>query len=294
MSETLALADDRSRVELAPWLGGGILAAEALMAGEPVPLLRPWQGPDSGPFGLGSNVLLPFSNRISGGGFSFEGTFHPIEPNLEGEPCPIHGDAFQKPWTVADATSSAATLVLENGGIGPYRYSAEAKVELRDGVLVHTLTVTNRSGRTLPFGGGFHPWFPRTPETRIQFNASGVWLEDARHLPTAHVPLNERPDWDFTQGAALPSDWINNAFTGWTGQAIIAQPAFGLVVTLNADAPLTTAIVYSPSSAADFFCFEPVSHPVDAHHLDGGPGLVPLADGESLTFSMRLDWRRLE
>ncbi len=293
MSETLTLADDRTRLELAPLLGGGIVSAEALVAGERIPILRPWQGADAGPFGLGSNVLLPFSNRISGGGFSFDGTFHPIEPNLDGEPFPIHGDAFQKPWTVAEATVNAATLILEDGTIGPFRYDAEAKVELREGSVAQTLTITNRSGRALPFGGGFHPWFPRTPDTRLQFKASGVWLEDERHLPTDHIGIGERPDWNFADGVALPPGWINNAFTDWTGSATIAQPASGLAITLSADVPLTTAIVYSPSSEADFFCFEPVSHPVDAHNLDGQPGLIQRADGETLTLSMRLDWRTL-
>ncbi len=293
MSETLTLADDRTRLELAPLLGGGILSAEALVAGERIPILRPWQGVDAGPFGLGSNVLLPFSNRISGGGFSFHGTFHAIEPNLDGEPFPIHGDAFQKPWAVADATPQAATLILESGAIGPFRYAAVAKAELRDGAIEQKLTITNSSGRTLPFGGGFHPWFPRTPDTRLQFKASGIWLEDERHLPTAHVGIDERPDWDFADGAPLPPDWINNAFADWTGSATIVQPASRLAVTLGADTPLTTTIVYSPSSEADFFCFEPVSHPVDAHNLDGQPGLIQLADGETLTLSMRLDWRTL-
>ena len=47
-------------------------------------------------------------------------------------------------------------------------------------------------------------------------------------------------------------------------------------------------IVYSPSRDADFFCFEPVSHPVDAHH---GEGLTVLEPGELMSARMRLGWR---
>ena len=47
-------------------------------------------------------------------------------------------------------------------------------------------------------------------------------------------------------------------------------------------------IVYSPAADAGFFCFEPVSHPVDAHH---GEGLTALEPGESMTASMRLAWQ---
>ena len=33
--------------------------------------------------------MLPWSNRISGGGFEHAGRFHPIAPNRGGEPYPI-------------------------------------------------------------------------------------------------------------------------------------------------------------------------------------------------------------
>ena len=41
----------------------------------------------------------------------------------------------------------------------------------------------------------------------------------------------------------------------------------------------------APNGASDFVCFEPVSHPVGAFNLPGGPhhyGLKTLRDGESL------------
>jgi aldose 1-epimerase len=37
------------------------------------------------------------------------------------------------------------------------------------------------------------------------------------------------------------------------------------------------------------FCLEPVSHPIDAFHLPGQPGLQILEKGESLTLA--LSWR---
>jgi len=37
------------------------------------------------------------------------------------------------------------------------------------------------------------------------------------------------------------------------------------------------------------FCFEPVTHPIDAFHLEGRPGLKTLAKGESL--SLDVQWR---
>ena len=62
------------------------------------------------------------------------------------------------------------------------------------------------------------------------------------------------------------------------------------------DPRLTTFILYSPASDADFFCFEPVTHPVDAHNRPGGPeanGLTVLVPGDTLAVSCRFSPERL-
>ena len=271
-----------------PENGGGIARFDALVTGRaPVALLRPWDG--AGP--LGCELLIPWSNRISGGGFEFDGRFHAVEPNVAGEALPIHGDGFQKPWRVAGKTATEIELILDDGAIGPYRYVASIVYELQDGALNATLTVENRAPIRLPYGLGFHPWFPRHAGTLLQANAERVWLEDERHLPTGTAPVAAYPAWDFSKGAPLPDCWINNGFDGWDGSATILQPEDGIALSVQASPLLDVFIVYSPSPDAGFFCFEPVSHPVDAHH---GEGLTVLEQGESMRVTMRLDWRPIE
>lgn len=53
---------------------------------------------------------------------------------------------------------------------------------------------------------------------------------------------------------------------------------------------LTTAILCTTSATAEFFCFEPVSHPVDAHNLPGYQGLAVCVSRESLNAEMTFDW----
>jgi aldose 1-epimerase len=120
----------------------------------------------------------------------------------------------------------------------------------------------------LPFGFGFHPWFVRSRQAWLKAPATTVWLEDVRHLPAGGVPVGERPDWDFATLRPLPEGWINNGFEGWNGVAQIDWRDRGLSVAIFADRRLSTCLGYSPSASAGFLCFEPVSHPVDAH----GPG----------------------
>ena len=265
-----------------PNLGAGVV----LLAVAGLPVLSAGPGRPQGAFAQGLNLLAPFSNRISRP-FAFGGQHRTVPANLPGEPCAIHGDAFQKAWTVAAQSNCAATLTLR-GEIGPFRYDARVTYELQDDALSVRLEVTNRAGITLPFGGGFHPWFPRSADTLIAFHATGHWPEDARHLPATDAPVETPPHWRFDNPAPLPPDWINCGFSGWDGRATITQA--GLTITL--DAPnLPTAILYSPGATAPFFCFEPVSHPVDSHNLPGQPGLVPLAPGASLAMAMNLSWR---
>jgi aldose 1-epimerase len=57
-------------------------------------------------------------------------------------------------------------------------------------------------------------------------------------------------------------------------------------LAIAAAAPLGTAIVYSPGAAADFFCFEPVSHAVDAFNRPGNGGLL-LGPGETARAEVR-------
>ena len=90
-------------------------------------------------------------------------------------------------------------------------------------------------------------------------------------------------------------DWIDNGFTGWNGEAAIEWPEHGLRVTLSArdsapgaEAPTAFCLVYRPP-AGDAFCFEPITHPIDAFHLDERPGLRVLAPGESMV--LHAAWR---
>jgi aldose 1-epimerase len=289
--ELLRLEDNRHRVTIAPTVGGGLAGFEALTPGGPVSVFRPQQGPAGGS-ALALNLLLPFSNRISGGGFTYNGNFYPVPTNIAGEPLPLHGDGWQRSWKVCEADSRAAVLRLDAGGIGPFRYSAEASYWLDNAGLAIMLEITN-TGAELPFGGGFHPWLPRYADTTLEFAAEGVWLEDASHLPDRHLPLVTLPELDFGVPRPLPAQWINNAFTGWNGGARARQPTLGITVDITAMPPLDVAIIYSPGETAAFFCFEPVSHAVDAHNQPGQPGLAVLQSGERLRLGMRASWSPL-
>lgn len=288
----LRLVGDDAVVELAPEVGGAVLRydVETPDGWQPI-LLASTDSGRTGPFALASNVLAPWSNRISGGGFSFEGQFHALESN--GERYPNHGNAYASVWNVAEIYESRAVLALSSVGPGPFSYDARLTYRLEGPSLSMRLALTNRAHIALPYGGGFHPWFPRTSDARLGFTAAGVWTETSDHLPDRYLAGD--PDWDFEDAPPLPDRWLNNAFTGWSGQARIVWPSRNLAAIVTADQPLRTLILYSPSKSADFISIEPVSHSVDAHNRTG-IGVAPpqrLAPGETLTLTATITPGRL-
>lgn len=285
MAHIITIGSGKLVAEIMPELGGGLSRFDC----DATPLFRPWNG-DPNPLNLASIVLVPWSNRMSGGGFEFDETFYPIDPNVQGEKYPLHGSGFQNPWDVLAVTDNSAELVLRSTAPRPYDYESRLRYVLSANEMLMELAVTNRGGTRLPFGLGFHPRLVRTPHTTLTASFPRVWLETSEHLPDRLVAINSRSQWDFRRPSALPDDWINNAFPDWDGHAVVNWPEHELTLAIDASEDLSCAIVYSPSGEADFFCLEPVTHPVDAFRLDGGAkanGMRVLATGETQTVSCR-------
>ena len=96
-----------------------------------------------------------------------------------------------------------------------------------------------------------------------------------------HVPAP--PAWQFGVTYPLPETIVNHAFTGWSGQAAVVWPKRRLSLNIAADTDYY--VLYTPRGE-DFFCFEPVDHPINAMNLAGGAsenGMTLLGRGERLT-----------
>jgi aldose 1-epimerase len=284
------------RLCLLPSAGGGVAAWQWQRGGETVDLWRRWDGQTTRMQALASYPLLPWSNRISDGGFEHEGRFHPLQPNTPDDPYPIHGDGWLQPWTLADPAPDGAAMVLrsERFGGSPYVYEARQAFTLSDGGLQQTLTVTNRGPEALPFGLGQHPWFTRTPACRLTTGVAGVWMSRPDRIPTGYTA--EFPDgWDLNTGAMVDRLVIDNGFGGWSGDALIAWPERNLALRMQGSLTLPDGsagrpdcLLYAPA-APPVFCFEPISHPINAAHWPGRPGWVALAPGQSM--SLVVHWR---
>jgi aldose 1-epimerase len=285
------------RLGLVPSLGGGVAEWTWQRGATAEHLWRPWDRASEDLYRLASFAMLPWSNRISGGGFAHRGRFHPMAVNRLGEPYPIHGDGWLQRWTADRPAPGVAELRLasRHHGGSPWAFDALQRFELVDGGLVQSVSVTHRGDDPLPYGLGLHPWFPRTPQTTVTARVGGVWLCGADPIPTRHT--TEFPaGWNLSTGASMHGSLIDNGYTGWDGAATIAWPERGLALRITMEPLATTAgpvtpawcLVYRPP-VGEAFCFEPITQPIDAFHLDGRPGLVELQRDESLT--LRVHWQ---
>lgn len=286
------------RLGLVPTLGGAVAAWQAETPDGDIDLWRPWDGHTTDRYRLASFAMLPWSNRISGGGFEHAGRFHPIAPNREGEPYPIHGDGWLQRWSIARPSIDTLVMTLESHRFdgNPYDYAARQTFTLRERGLDQRVEVTHLGDEPLPYGLGLHPWFPRTAGTRLMAPVQGVWLSGADPLPTTHTSAFP-PTWDLNAGIdAGGGPLIDNAYTGFGGTARIEWPDQGVALTMTVPAvvaagpslPQACCLLYRPP-VGEAFCFEPVTQPIDPFHLDGRPGLVVLARGERLALDVQ--WR---
>jgi aldose 1-epimerase len=297
----------RQTLALTPAMGGSVASWQLERDGfKPFNLLRTWDGIDhpSDPLKIifASYPLVPWSNRISKGGFSVAedgGKFHPIALNAAGQACPIHGDGWQQNWDFIqpDATSLVMTLESNRFNGNPHHYRAAHTFKLVDGGMDQTLTITHLGDAPLPYGLGQHPWLPRNELTTVHAHVTGVWLSHPDCLPKEHT-ANFPPSWDMNTGMLATGSGIDNCFTGWDGQARVTWPDQQLELNLQHisvseevstySAAKEYLLIYRPSQG-DHFCVEPISHPIDAFHQPELSGLQVLKTGESL--AQALSWR---
>ena len=246
--------------------------------------------------------LVPFGNRVRGNRFVYDGVTYALTPNTDWDEHYLHGDGWTTEWQVAERTRSLARVVMRHDDAGtPYRYEAAQTFAIDESTLELRLEVVNRGDTALPFGLGWHPYFPLTASTTLRAPASALWLEGAGWLPTerAAVPA----DLDFTAARELPRRWVNHGFEGWDGACEIAWPDRRARLKLGADGLFGRYFLFvsDPKFEAgynfEFFAFEPMSHCANAHNLPDGGGLHRLSPGEALSGGVRLtaeldSWKR--
>lgn len=290
----LWLQDELTQLAVAPALGSAVAGWWRLADGCPLLRSTAHPGPDTPlpretePRALAQFPLAPWSNRIAQGGYAAPHGWMPLAPNTPHDPYPIHGTAWQQPWDVVSHGSDRLCLRLRS--TMPFAYTAHQEISLDGGCLDVMLRVTHEDAQPNWHGIGLHPYFPRTNATRLQAVANAVWVGPAGRLPDRRAPIPS--GWAFSAAPRpLPGVTVDHAFDGWDGDVRIEQADRGYQLQGRSQG-CGLFLLYCPQGQ-DFFCFEPVSHPVNAHHLPGQPGLARLQAGQSVALRWQLAYRPL-
>jgi len=292
--DLLILSSDLLELQLSPSIGGAISCLEYLGVNGRTPVLRKGHSPLENVLDAPSFPLVPYVNRIRGGSFDFRGRTVTIEPNMVGDPSPLHGDGWLNPWDVNNASDASAGLVYRHDPAEwPWAYEARQEFRLEGGVLDVILTCRNLSGEDMPCGLGQHPYFPCTGQTRLSTEVSHAWTIDENVLPVDRVPATGR--YDLTDRLICGQD-LDNGWGGWSGRALMSDPAWPFEIELSSPQARFFQ-VYSPASGG-IFVAEPVTHANAAMNAPETQwpelGLRLLEPGEDLRLDMRIEVRSVE
>ncbi|MGF7007563.1 aldose 1-epimerase [Aminobacter sp. BE322] len=278
MPAFVSLENDRLSLRVSP-RGGAVVDGSTL---DGRPFLRPFGDGGFDVLRSACFPLVPVGNRVEGNGFELGGARYRFMPNTA-EPYYIHGDGWLADWTVEESSASGMKLAFEQARPekSPHVYRAVQIITLDGATVRLELKVTNRGRGTMPFGIGFHPYFPRTDGTRLMAPAEGWWTEREGFLPGVRTPIPDRSD--FSIARSLPRRRLNNCFEGWNGRARIVWPETRLAADIEADPVFSRYMLYAPEDDTSSFCLEPMSHTPNALAISGRDALHLLAPGETLS-----------
>ncbi|WP_162937917.1 aldose 1-epimerase [Kiloniella sp. EL199] len=252
-------------------LDGGCIASYAIKKdGTAYHILRPYQQESSvsfSPLSAASFPLIPYSNRIKHGKFTFDDQSYQLALNFADHPHSIHGTSWQKLWQIKEQSESQIILELnyisrgKTSGDWPFNFKAVQTFNLTGNDLTQQISVTNTGNDQMPLGLGMHPYFPKRKNTRLKANAPKVWTTDQTCLPQELVECPGH--WDLNTNLLVENLECDNQFEPWDGKAQIHWPEDKITVDLSASSNLNRLIVYAPKNE-NFFCVEPTSHITNA------------------------------
>ena len=296
----VCIENARLRAVIAPDSGAGVLAFSAAKEGQWLPVMPDVHHAQS-ELKCSSFLMMPYSNRIENGHFTFEGREYQLE---RGEEHAIHGDVRTRAWAVVERTPKRLCCAFhsaEHEAVNwPWPFEAQIAYELRDEALSSHVSLRNRSETSMPAGIGWHPYFsrqlsPDDDEVRLKVKADGAYPDaNGTRIPSGPAePL--APNQDFSVEKTLaPDDFLDTCCSGYDGNGHIHWPGSGVSAHIACSPECTHVVLYNPGGAPHF-AVEPVTNANNGVNLLargwGDAGTVILRPGEALEarFDLRME-----
>ena len=296
MAEVM-LENDRLRLVVDPQQGVNILGFFVRRDQGWLPVMPDVRGGKSD-LKAGSFVLVPYSNRIEKGYFTFQGQPYQL---VNAERHASHGDVRGRAWQVTTTTATAIHCTIDSRTYAdanwPWPFTATLEYSLRENTLFSRLSVTNEGDSAMPAGLGWHPYYNRAltragEPVLLHFQAPLVYPDaNDNRIPSGPVqPLAPNQDF-FSERELIPENFIDACFYGYAGNGAITWPESNVKLTYACSPNCSHLILFNP--AKPYFAVEPVTNANNGVNLyaQGDPtsGIQVLTPGETLAATFAID-----
>ncbi len=263
----------------------------------------------SGADGVGSFVMVPWTNRIKDASFGFDNQSHKLIPNHP-DGTAIHGIGRDHAWVIGDRSPFSARFAFDSrlaeGLNFPFGFGAVMRVEISKSGLEIDLDLTNLGSVPMPGGVGHHPYFMRAlwdqgDELKVKADVGG------RYPCVDQIPIGAMVDDDVSgglrAGGAIGNPGLDDVFGGFGGNAELVWDKSGVRCLMECSESLGHLVVFTPRDAdgdppppMPWVCVEPMSMVNDGFNSDAGDdatGVRSLQPGETLATRMRLSFSML-
>jgi aldose 1-epimerase len=300
------IQNDFWKLIVSPEFGASPYALEHKIDGDWVAIMRPSH---AGALEAGrstdfsSYTLAPYSNRIRGGLFEFQGRKHQLRPNWpDGQT--IHGDVHGEAWKVTQPDPSILNCEINSNEISnlnfPFQYRVRCQYKLEGEKFLTTLEMTNTGSEAMPAGFGIHPYFQRripgsSSDCQLEFDANGWYQASDPKDPIPDTAAGSIPsDKNFSQARAINDQFIDGVYNGFAGTATLAWPGSGYQMKLEADPIFSHFVVFTAPDGT--LALEPVTNATDGFNLHArnvpNVGVCELEPGETMRGSITLRLER--
>lgn len=219
------------------------------------------------PYVYGMPILFPV-NRISGGGFEFEGRKYEFTINEPDTCCHLHGLLHQAEFKVESETENkiVCAYIPETGNeyFGRQNnFKINMEYELTENGLMHSVTVTNLSDTNMPVMLGFHTTFNSDFADSGAVSVLAEISEEYERNMKNYLPTGVKPKFDEVSSALASGNFnpleksaSKHYRSGGDGRMIIYDAKNDISVVYENDEKYKFRLIYC-SSDDGYICLEP-------------------------------------
>ncbi len=309
----ITLENDKIRAVIDPASGAGVSAFFAKRGEEEEATwiaIMPDTRSDGVNLNASSFLMIPYSNRIENGRFTFEGKVYNLsDSNNDANGHAIHGDVRKRPWDVLERRGDFVRCAFDSSEFDyedetpvdwPWPFEAQVEYAVEGELFTSRLTLWNRGETAMPAGFGWHPYFRRCltqaeEPVNLQLPIDAVYPDANQNRIPSGPPQPPAPEQDFRQERTLdPDNLLDICCAGYAGNqregGTITWPQSKLRLRYRCSEACSHLVLYNPDDP--YFAVEPVTNANNGVNLlaqgDQTSGVVTLAPGEKLTATFEI------